>query len=123
MLRRLLACRGSAARLHALPAGPYVTSPRDSRAQITLDPAVVSKAFSCLSDPEKRRAYDTYGAEEPAAARGGGGGFARGGGGFGPGGMYGDVDAEEIFNMFFGGNPFMNQRWVWEGGLLCRGCE
>lgn len=82
-------------------------------------PAVVSKAFSCLSDPDKRRSYDTYGAEEPPGLgmRGGGGGGGFGGRG---GGMYGDVDPEEIFNMFFGGNPFMNPRWVGEalGGAL-----
>ncbi|GAB4818131.1 hypothetical protein N2152v2_005177 [Parachlorella kessleri] len=67
---------------------------------------LVSKAFSCLSDPEKRRHYDQYGAEEPAGSRFPGGG---GGGGGYPGGMYaGDIDPDEIFRMFFGGNPFMN---------------
>ena len=70
--------------------------------------AVVSKAFSCLSDPEKRRHYDQYGAEEPAGSRFPGG--AGGGGGY-PGGMYaGDIDPDEIFRMFFGGNPFMNPK-------------
>jgi DnaJ family protein B protein 12 len=70
----------------------------------------VSKAFSCLSDPDKRAYYDRTGFESSTAAaaaqaggpRGGGGGY--GGGGFGPGGMYysDDFDPEEIFNMFFG---------------------
>jgi DnaJ family protein B protein 12 len=74
----------------------------------------VSRAFSCLSDADKRAHYDRTGFESrdaaahAAATRGGG---ARGGGGvrggpFGPmGGMYygsDDIDPEEIFNMFFG---------------------
>ncbi|KAL4430644.1 hypothetical protein ABPG75_005900 [Micractinium tetrahymenae] len=66
----------------------------------------VSKAFTCLSDPAKRRHYDAYGREEPAGGGGGRGGHGGGGGGFyGPGGV--EIDPEELFNMFFGGNPFM----------------
>jgi DnaJ-class molecular chaperone len=72
----------------------------------------VSKAFSCLSDADKRAYYDATGYESSGAAaaasrgqpraRGGGGG-----GGFGPGGMYygEDFDPEEIFNVFFGWVP------------------
>ncbi|KAK9832482.1 hypothetical protein WJX81_000719 [Elliptochloris bilobata] len=61
----------------------------------------VSRAFSCLSNAQKRAAYDRDGEERaPGAPRqwptGGGGG----------GGGFDDFDPEEIFNMFFnGGNP------------------
>lgn len=73
----------------------------------------VSRAFSCLSDPDKRQTYDTYGVEDPSQqqptsfrrATRSSPGFRQ------PGGMYysaSDIDPEEIFNMFFfGGNPFM----------------
>lgn len=65
----------------------------------------VSKAFSCLSNPDKRRNYDAYGAEDPALPTGRP--AARH---FGGRPMYyssSEIDPEEIFNMFFGGNPFM----------------
>lgn len=66
----------------------------------------VSRAFSCLSDADKRAYYDRTGYDSTAAAaaaasaRGNGGG----GGGGGPGGVYyaEDFDPQEIFNMFFG---------------------
>lgn len=52
----------------------------------------VSKAFSCLSDAQKRSSYDTYGDEEHVR----GGGFHHRGGS--------DMDAaQEIFEAFFGG--------------------
>jgi hypothetical protein len=58
----------------------------------------------------KRRTYDATGHEDAAAAaaagaaRGGfGGGMQRGGGGL----FREDMDAEDLFRMFFGGNPFM----------------
>lgn len=61
----------------------------------------MSRAFTCLSDPAKRRHYDAHGHEEGA---GGGGGFGgRGGRGGGPGfgGFYGqEVDPEDLFNMW-----------------------
>ena len=68
----------------------------------------VSKAFACLSDGDKRAAYDRYGTEDPSSLSGG-----RGGGGAASayrrrhgGGTYyteEEVDPAEIFNMFFGG--------------------
>ena len=69
--------------------------------------AAVSKAFSCLSDGDKRAAYDRYGSETPGLMR-------RTQGGRGPFGAQGEVDPEELFNMFFnggfggpfGGGPF-----------------
>ena len=59
--------------------------------------AAVSRAFSCLSNGQKRAAYDRDGEERaPGAPRqwppGGGGGSG-----------FDDFDPEEIFNMFFNG--------------------
>lgn len=65
----------------------------------------VGLAYATLSDPQKRTIYDTYGEEDPDN-RGGGAAAARG-----PGGVHfrrgagGDVNPEDIFNMFFGGMP------------------
>ena len=69
---------------------------------------MVSRAFSVLSNPQDRAHYDRYGDTE---------GVPRGPGGFGGFGGAGpayaasfngvQVDAEELFRMFFGGNPFM----------------
>lgn len=68
----------------------------------------VSKAFACLSDADKRAAYDRYGTEDPSSLSSG-----RGGGGAASayrrrhgGRTYyteEEVDPAEIFNMFFGG--------------------
>jgi len=51
----------------------------------------VAQAYETLSDPERRQRYDRFGPE--GAAQGGGPGF--GGGGLG-----------DLFDAFFGGNPF-----------------
>ena len=63
----------------------------------------MSKAFSCLSDAQKRAAYDRYGEEEPGMSRSAGRGPFAGQG-------YDDFDPNEIFNMFFGGG-FAGQRY------------
>lgn len=73
----------------------------------------VSKAFSILTDADKRAAYDRYGGD-PDNARSAAGAAAAGhgnpfGGGmrgtpFRGGGMYADeMDPNDLFNMFFGG--------------------
>ena len=69
--------------------------------------AVVSKAFQVLSDDNLRAAFDSNPHGDPTQ-RGGGvsgrsasgfrPGFANGGGGF-----QGDMNPEDLFNMFFGG--------------------
>ncbi len=74
---------------------------------------IVSKAFTILTDADKRAAYDRYGGD-PDNARSAAGAAAAGhhnpfagmrGSSFGGGrGMYADeVDPQDIFNMFFGG--------------------
>lgn len=55
--------------------------------------SAVSRAFSCLSDSEKRKSYDQFGHEDPgqaAAARRAQNFYAD------------DIDPQELFNMFFG---------------------
>ena len=64
---------------------------------------IVSKAFACLSDSEKRAAYDRYGSEEgpqgmPGMRRRHAGQTHSPFGGFDE-----DIDPRELFNMFFGG--------------------
>jgi DnaJ family protein B protein 12 len=62
----------------------------------------VSRAFTCLSDPTKRRHYDVTGTEMGQTT-----GMARTASNpFGPF-AEDEIDPEEIFRMFFGGNPFM----------------
>ncbi|RQW46063.1 molecular chaperone DnaJ [Novosphingobium sp. LASN5T] len=57
----------------------------------------INEAYACLSDPQKRAAYDQYG---HAAFQQGG----AGGGGFGGGGDFGDLG--DIFETIFGSGAF-----------------
>jgi DnaJ family protein B protein 12 len=57
----------------------------------------IAEAFACLSDAEKRKRYDMYG---PDNGGGGGGGFSHGGGSF----RDTQLNPEDLFNMFFGGD-------------------
>jgi len=65
---------------------------------------IVSKAFACLSDAEKRAAYDRYGSEEGPQGMAAGMRRRHAGQAHSPfGGFEDDIDPREIFNMFFGG--------------------
>lgn len=69
---------------------------------------MVSKAFSVLSKPDDRAHYNRYGDTEGAPrGPGGSGGFGGAGPGYAASFKGVQVDAEELFRMFFGGNPFM----------------
>ena len=64
--------------------------------------AAVSRAFSCLSDPEKRSNYDQYGHEDRAQAAAHHSHYHE---------FYAeDLDPQEIFNMFFGGVIYLLQQ-------------
>ncbi|KAL1406100.1 Chaperone protein dnaJ [Vanrija albida] len=72
---------------------------------------MVSKAFQILSDNDLRASFDSNPGVDPTQrGGGGGGGMARGfgGGGMHPGfggggGFHGEMNPEDLFNMFFGG--------------------
>ncbi|KAI9688555.1 MAG: hypothetical protein M1822_001504 [Bathelium mastoideum] len=79
---------------------------------------MVSRAFQILSDPDKKKKFDTFGGDPESrfgSAGGGGGGggpgpsspfsnFARANGTPGRGGMFEeDISPEELFRQFFGG--------------------
>ena len=76
----------------------------------------INSAYDVLSDKEKRNIYDQVGHENADQAMNGGGGGGGGGGGFGGspfGGGHGDLNPEDLFNMFFqggGGPQFRQQR-------------
>ena len=55
----------------------------------------MSRAYSCLSDPNKRAHYDRYGQEDTQMSR-------RGGSGPAAANFQQGFDPDELFNMFFG---------------------
>jgi len=79
----------------------------------------IGNAYAVLSDEGKRRQYDLYGSDEEQASRSSGRRSHRGG--FyeyeDPShGFQGDMTAEEIFNMFFGGGMPGSSVYVRRGG-------
>eukprot|EP00775_Hariotina_reticulata_P013190 gene13190-13321_t len=94
---KLYRCQQLALRLHP-----------DKNKALKADEAfkLLSKAFSCLSNPDKRAYYDRTGYESSSAAAAAAP-ARRGGGSMGSTHYYygaDDFDPEEIFNMFFGGS-------------------
>lgn len=76
----------------------------------------IGSAYAVLSNPEKKRQYDLYGDEEaaPRSRRGRQNGFYEY---EDPShGFQGDMTAEEIFNMFFGGGMPGSSVYVRRGG-------
>lgn len=63
----------------------------------------VTFAYEVLRDPERRRRYDMFG---PEAVRGTGAGTGGGGGGFGNAESVFGAGLGDLFDSFFGGNPF-----------------
>jgi len=77
----------------------------------------IGNAYAILSEPEKKRQYDLYGDEDASSPR------SRGGNRQGfyeyedpSHGFQGDMTAEEIFNMFFGGGMPGSSVYVRRGG-------
>ena len=75
----------------------------------------INQAYSVLSDPQKKKVYDTYGSEDPmrAGASQGGGGYSGSSAGFdfsgfsgGSGGGFGGMDFGDILSSIFGGGGF-----------------
>jgi DnaJ family protein B protein 12 len=62
---------------------------------------VISKAFTILSDQEKREQFDRYGADPDSRAASSGGGFHNGGGA--AFNFESEITPEQLFNMFFNG--------------------
>lgn len=72
---------------------------------------VVSKAFTVLSDPQKRAIFDQHGPDEGKSSgvnydRANPTGHGFGGGMHGMNGFSEEISPEELFNMFFGGGQF-----------------
>lgn len=78
----------------------------------------IGNAYAVLSSPEKKRQYDLYGEEEVSSARNNrrnprGGFYEYEDPSYG---FQGDMTAEEIFNMFFGGGMPGSNVYVRRGG-------
>ena len=70
----------------------------------------LQKAYTILSDPQRRKQYDQFGVADDSAA-GGQGGFGGGFGGFGGFSQSGGFDGiDDIFDAFFGGSGRSSSR-------------
>jgi DnaJ family protein B protein 12 len=79
----------------------------------------IGNAYAVLSNPEKKRQYDLYGDEDnaPRSRRSNGGFYTYEDPSHG---FQGDMTAEEIFNMFFGGGMPGSSVYVRRGGRWTR---
>ena len=71
----------------------------------------INQAYSVLSDPQKKKMYDTYGSEDPTKASAAqGGGYSGSSAGFDfsgfSGGGFGGMDFGDILSSIFGGGGF-----------------
>ncbi|MAH81139.1 MAG: molecular chaperone DnaJ [Rickettsiales bacterium] len=65
----------------------------------------LQKAYTILSDPQRKQQYDQFGVADDSAAGGGAGGFGGFGGGFSSSGFSSSFDGiDDIFDAFFGGS-------------------
>jgi len=81
----------------------------------------IGNAYAVLSNPEKKRQYDLYGDEAEISGRGRGrGNYEQEDPSYG---FQGDMTAEEIFNMFFGGGMPGGNVYVRRGGMWQRQAE
>lgn len=76
----------------------------------------IGNAFAVLSDPQKRKQYDLYGSEEQQRVRRSNQTYYDNGFYDYTRGFEGDLSADEIFNMFFGGGFPSGNVYVRRGG-------